>query len=99
MSWTQKARASTTAGFAARLDTSDKSDRLTDTKGASTSSALSQEDLKQVQEIWGEHTEAYGDFLSRFQACMEKRAFVDRPENVNDWTSRERTATEGSGKR
>jgi hypothetical protein len=90
MSWTRKARVSTSAGFAARRDVFDKSDRVTEPKGSATSDTLPPDDLKQVQEIWGEHDPKYGEFLKKFARRMARSLPADRVDNVNDWSSHSR---------
>ena len=94
MSWTRKARVSTSAGFAARRDVFDKSDRLTEPKGSATSATLSPDDLKQVQEIWGEQVPGYGGFLQRFARRMQRKTPAERVDNVNDWSSRQHSPAE-----
>ena len=90
MSWTKAAKRSTSAGFAARSDVLDKSDRMVATKGSSTWDTLSSAELKQVQEIWGEQDQDYGQFLGRFERKMAKLPVNARVENVNDWVAPDR---------
>ena len=90
MSWTKAAKRSTSAGFAARPDVLDKSDRMTASKGVSTWDTLSRAELKQVQEIWGEQHQDYGRFLHRFELKMASLPVNERVENVNDWVSPQR---------
>jgi len=94
MSWTRKARVSTSAGFAARRDVFDKSDRLTEPKGSATSDTLPPDELKQVQEIWGEHDPKYGEFLKKFARRMRKRRPDEMVDNVNDWSSQKHSQAE-----
>lgn len=90
MSWTKAAKRSTSAGFAARSDVLDKSDRMAATKGSPTWDTLSSAELKQVQEIWGEQDQDYGQFLGRFERKMAASPVSARVENVNDWVAPER---------
>ena len=48
MEWTRPARGNTTAGFAAKADSADKHDRVTEPMGAGTVNELSLEELSEV---------------------------------------------------
>lgn len=95
MGWTNASPRSSSAGFAARADSSDPRGRLATLVGRPTEVRLSIWELSQLQELWAKDVPAFQEYLELYREHRRrnKGKFDDRIDNVNDWSPRFPTPT------
>ena len=87
MCWTTEPLASTVAGYAARLDSSDRADRVCRGLGAPTIHALPADAYKQIQTLWADEYPEYKDLHKKFNRANTKRRKAERMADVSEWAS------------
>lgn len=85
MCWTTEPLASTVAGYAARLDSSDRADRVCRGLGAPTNHALSADAFKQIQTLWADEYPEYKDLHKQFNRANRKRPREKKMGDVSEW--------------
>ena len=66
--WSAPAARSTSAGHAARSDSSDRSDRMVNTLGAGSPDKVTDEELEQLLDLWAADLPEYGRFRQKYNA-------------------------------
>jgi hypothetical protein len=96
--WTTLPAKSTPAGYAGRLDSEDKDDRMCQPFGAATNGTLLADELKQVQTLWADSYPVYFNLHKRYNAWARKQKYGVKNKHfqtVETWTPSARQITAG----
>ena len=74
------------SGYAVRLDSSDRSERLCRGKGASTEETLSEADYQQIQTLWADHYPVYHELHRKYNRSNSRHRI--RPPDIAHWQPR-----------
>ena len=89
--WTLNAAKSTMAGYAARQDSDDRSDRMFTPKGAGEEYIIPKCDRQQIQNLWADEYPEYFDFHRRFNSWNRRQPSRHQLRDISQWRGTTRT--------
>jgi hypothetical protein len=98
MDWSNLPAKSTPAGYAGRLDSEDKNDRMCQPYGLSTKNTLLPDELKQVQTLWADSNPVYFNLHKRYNSWLRTKRYGPMHkcfQTIAEWTPSSRLTNAG----
>jgi hypothetical protein len=91
INWTRRAVKSSMAGYAQRLDSDDRADRMFTPLGAGKPYTIPESDRQQIQSLWADDYPEYFDFHRRFNFWNRQQPRKQRLNDISQWNGTTRT--------